>query len=521
MNNRRQISVFKIGGAILTGLLLTASFPDMGRSYIAWFALVPLMGAIREGSPLAAFRLGLLGGMVHYLSLIYWIIPCLRNYGMLPLYLSVAILLLFSAYLSLFIAGFAAILNWTCRSVKMLLFAAPVIWVACEYIRANLFTGFPWELFGYSQFRITPLIQFADILGVYGVSWLLVLGNCSILCLVLALRKSNWHKSPLTRNKVLTAWACFILVLASFWGYGVRRLETIEAQAAKAPLKRVAVIQGNIPQEKKWDTAFQLATVDRYLDMSRREAAADPELIVWPETALPFYFGHNAPLTNRVFRGIAATGADYIVSSPSFIRQGDTVAYRNRAFMVSSREGCITGIYDKAHLVPFGEYVPLKAWLPFLGKLVAQVGDFTPGEQGIALEWENHRIGMLICYELIFPYLSRESTRNGANLLVSITNDAWYGKTSAPYQHFSMGVFRAVENRRTLARSANTGISGFIEPTGKISATTPIFEEAALTGTVPLMQISTLYTRFGDWFSLACVILSFAMMIFRIFRQKN
>ena len=169
--------------------------------------------------------------------------------------------------------------------------------------------------------------------------------------------------------------------------------------------------------------------------------------------------------------------------------------------------------------MPFGEYVPFKKWLPFLGKLVEQVGDFTAGEKGSNLDWGEHRIGMLICYELIFPYLSRENTRNGANLLVNITNDAWYGRTSAPYQHFSMAVFRAVENRRALARSANTGISGFVDPTGKIIAASPIFEEATLTAQIPLMNVSTLYTRFGDWFSLMCVVLSSGAILLRVFKK--
>ena len=176
---------------------------------------------------------------------------------------------------------------------------------------------------------------------------------------------------------------------------------------------------------------------------------------------------------------------------------------------------------DKAHLVPFGEYVPLKKWLPFLGKLVEQVGDFSAGEKGANLQWGEHRIGMLICYELIFPYLAREATRNGADFLVNITNDAWYGRTSAPYQHFSMAVFRAVENRRALARAANTGISGFVDPTGKIIAASPIFEEAALTAKIPLMRVSSLYTRFGDWFSLICVVLLLVTIAHKVWLNRN
>jgi len=147
---------------------------------------------------------------------------------------------------------------------------------------------------------------------------------------------------------------------------------------------------------------------------------------------------------------------------------------------------------------------------------VAQVGDFSPGEKGNTLAWEGHHIGMLICYEMIFPYLSRAHTQNQADLLINITNDAWYGKTSAPYQHFSMAVFRAVEQRRSLARAANTGVSGFIDPTGKIIAATPIFEEAAISAPLPLITISSLYTRFGDWFSLGCVVLLLVMIVRRV-----
>jgi apolipoprotein N-acyltransferase len=298
-------------------------------------------------------------------------------------------------------------------------------------------------------------------------------------------------------------------------------MDGIEKSMSVAPAKRISVIQGNISQQMKWDSAFKVATIDRYIALSRKAAGSKPHLIVWPETAMPFYFGYDAPLTSRVLKGIRLTAADYIISSPGFVRKEDHVEYRNRAFMLEAGRRNIADTYDKAHLVPFGEYVPLKKWLPFLGKLVAQVGDFSAGEKGANLKWREHSIGMLICYELIFPYLAREATRNGADLLVNITNDAWYGRTSAPFQHFSMAVFRAVENRRALARAANTGISGFVDPTGKIMAASPIFEEAALTAKIPLIRVSTLYTRFGDWFSLICVVLLLVTVVGRTLERKR
>jgi len=517
----QNISLAQYAGAALSGLLLTASFPNLGSSLIAWFAIIPLLASLRNCSPLGSLRLGYLCGMIHFTTLIYWIIPCLKTYGMLPLYLSLIILFLFTAYLSLFIAGFAMAVNWGLRDTKMLFIVAPVFWVALEYARAHLFTGFPWELLGYSQYRILPLIQIADATGAYGVSWLVAMGNCTVFLMGLSLSGLPWNGQMLSKKHALASLACFTIIFALAWGYGVWRMDSVKKTMAAAPAKRVSVIQGNIAQQMKWDPAFQIDTIDRYIALSRQEAQADPHLVVWPETAMPFYFGHNAPLTRRVLKGIQPTQADYIISSPGFIREADRVEYRNRAFLLKAGPGTISGIYDKAHLVPFGEYVPLQKWLPFIDKLVAQVGDFSAGEKGANLEWGKHNIGMLICYELIFPYLSREATRKGANLLVNVTNDAWYGRTSAPFQHFSMAVFRAVENRRSLARSANTGISGFIEPTGKIIATTPIFEKASATAALPLMQISTLYTRFGDWFSLICVVISIGVIVQKIWLYRH
>jgi apolipoprotein N-acyltransferase len=177
-----------------------------------------------------------------------------------------------------------------------------------------------------------------------------------------------------------------------------------------------------------------------------------------------------------------------------------------------SPEGRPLGKYDKTHLVPFGEYVPLKRWLPFLGKIVAQVGDFSRGRVGANLEWSRGDLGVLICYEVIFPYISRAAVENGAALLINITNDAWYGRSSAPYQHYSMAVFRAVENRRALVRAANTGISGFIDPAGRIRKSTALFEEAAAARRMPLLTVRTIYNRIGDRFAVACIATAFLLV---------
>jgi apolipoprotein N-acyltransferase len=221
-------------------------------------------------------------------------------------------------------------------------------------------------------------------------------------------------------------------------------------------------------------------------------------LIVWPETAVPFYMFHDKLLTEMVLQGIKSVDADFVIGSPAVKTENGRTDYFNRAYLITS-DGAVAGQYDKVHLVPFGEYVPLKRFLPFVGKMVAQVGDFKPGRRGETLLWNDKPLGMLICYEAIFPGLARDMVRNGAQLLVNITNDAWFGRTSAAYQHYSMSVLRSVETRRFQVRAANTGISGFIDPAGRILAASDLYVDATLTADIGLLTGRTLYSRWGDW----------------------
>ena len=504
----------KIGWAVFSGFLFTASFPESGHGIFAWVAMVPLMISIDNLSRFDAFRIGFLTGLVHYVSLLYWFIPFLKTYGPFPIYLSITILLLLAAYLALYVALFSMILVWLCSSVISFFCFAPMIWVSLEYVRTFLFTGFPWELLGYSQYNALHIIQISDILCVYGVSAFIALTNAAFFLWGLFFTKRRWQGHKISKQHLQVITAVCVMVWAMVCGYGAWRMHAMDQRIARSPKKRIAVIQGNIDQTLKWDAAHQLSTIHKYLNLSLAQPAEGSDLIVWPETAMPFYLYHQKVLTDMVIGGIQTAGTDFLVSSPAVSQTGTRIQYFNRAYLIRA-DGTLQDTYDKAHLVPFGEYVPLKKWLPFLGKMVEQVGDFSSGDAGDILAWDQHRIGMLICYELIFPSLSRAAVRNGADLFVNITNDAWYGRSSAPYQHFSMAVFRAVENRRALVRSANTGVSGFIDPVGRIMSASAIFEEAALTNEVPLLNISTAYARAGDVFARACFILVIALMIRR------
>ncbi|MEN8779943.1 MAG: apolipoprotein N-acyltransferase [Desulfobacterales bacterium] len=490
--------------AACSGLLLTGAFPDIGFSWLAWIGIVPLLAAVRNLPWRRGFGLGFLAGMAHFLTLVYWIAYTMRTYGHLPWPVGVSILALLAAYLALFFASFTALVCRLRPQPHSTLFLAPVIWVALEYLQSFFLSGFPWELLGYSQYKELHLIQISDILGVYGVSFLILFTNTAVFFLLLNIAKFDWNGVRITRRFAAAALTLCVSLNGLNWYYGAHRLVQIDKLNADAPSIRVAIVQGNIEQALKWDPAFQGTTIDKYLRLSQSVVDHHPELVVWPETALPFHFRYDVPLTEKVQEGVRRLGAYFLVGSPSFERGHRRVDYYNSAYLIDP-QGNVLGKYDKAHLVPFGEYVPLKRWLPFLGKLVEQVGDFSRGDIGDTIEWTYGKLGVLICYEGIFPDISQTMVRNGANLLINITNDAWYGRSSAPYQHFSMTVFRAIENRRALIRSANTGISGFVDPVGRILGKTALFSDAVEVRQVPLISTVSLYSRLGDAFAVACL----------------
>ena len=489
--------------AILSGLALTAAFPDVDAGWLAWIALVPLLVALSGVGPKRAFRLGFLAGLSHFLTLTYWLVHTMGTYGGLPVFVSLPLLGLLAAYLALYPAACAAGLARWAPSPVATAALLPPLWVAMEYLRATLLTGFPWELLGYTQYARPTLIQIADLTGPYGVSALVAAGNgASFLLLAWAIGRRGPVPAVSGRAAALAVGVGLGLLAATI-GYGRIRLQWTDDRIADAPTLRTAVVQGNIDQKIKWDPAFRDATVEKYLRLTR--AAPDgPELVVWPETATPFYFGHDYEMTRIVKDGVRRTGAWLLTGSPAFERAGETLRFHNSAYLLAPT-GKRKGRYDKVHLVPYGEYVPLKRFFPFIGKIVEHVGDFKPGTRGDTLKADRGRIGVLICYEIIFPELARAAAKKGAVLLTNLTNDAWYGRTSAPYQHFSMAVFRAAETKRALARAANTGISGFIDPAGRVGATTPLFVSAVRTAELPLLTARTVYTRIGDLFAIVCL----------------
>lgn len=494
--------------AALSGVLLALSFSAFDLGFLAWISLAPLLLALRGKTPRQGFRLGGMTGLLAFGGTLSWISTSLHSYGRIPLITASVITLLLCLYCALYPALFGAIVARLRQTRPALVVAAaPAAWTGLELARATVLTGFPWALLGYTQHAVLPVIQIADITGVYGVTYLIVLANILVAELIE------------DRTRVIPAAAGCAIVIAVMV-YGTVRMQ--QDNAAKGI--QLSVVQGNIDQDKKWDPAYQAAVFSTYRRLTVKALDRKPDLVLWPETATPFYFdgvaASDVALTARLRTFVADSGTPLLFGSPRFERGTDrTYLLRNSAYLLDA-DGATAAIYHKMHLVPLGEYVPLKkSVLFFLEKLVTAGGDFQPGTDYTVMKVRNREsgrmcsVGTAICYEIIFPDLVRQFVDQGATVVTTITNDAWFGRSAAPYQHFSMAVFRAVENRVPVVRAANTGISGFIDAHGRVLEQSEIFTEAVLTKTVvPSDGTKTFYTRYGDVFACLCLLTSILLL---------
>jgi apolipoprotein N-acyltransferase len=495
----------------MTGLLLTAAFPPGHLAWVAWVALIPLLKAVEGASPSQSLKFGFISGLAHQMTLLYWIVFVLKSYGRLDIFVSTGAYLLLCFYLALYPALFAyAVSRLKKRRFSPILSAS--VWVGLEWVRAKALTGFPWCLLGYTQFEQLHLIQIADVVGVYGLSFLIVIINVQIYNLL--------FQRPLEGRKILILETSLVaLVLLITLGYGYQHLSRKKENRTSLPPLNTALVQGNVDQSVKWHPDYQKKTLQNYRRLTQSTLTTKPDLIVWPETAVPIFFQDGGDRTKEVVKIAKEAGAQLIFGSPAYGRKGGRLHFFNRAYHLSPR-GEVLGYYDKVHLVPFGEYIPLKRFFPFLHRLVQAAGDFVPGKDRPPFSVGTCSAGILICFEVIFPELARLRTVAGSQVLVNLTNDAWFGMSSAPYQHLSMAVFRAVENRRPLVRAANTGISAFIDPEGRIIGQSELFVEKAMTRIItPVNDPKTFYTRFGDIF--AYLVLFFCLIRFFCFLYYN
>ena len=489
--------------ALLSGIALALAFPAADLPLMAWFGMVPLLWAIDGQPPAQAFRRAYLCGVALHLLLVYWVTVSMTLFGGLHPAAAALVLLVLALVLGVFTAAPFGLASWIqCRSRVPALLTLPFVWVAAEHCQSWLMTGFPWGLLGYSQYRLLPMVQIADVTGVYGISWMLVLANCGVYALLRTLtdRRLRWRLP-----------AAAAVVTLAVWGYGVVRLDRLTRAPSPRPAIRLALIQPGIAQHLKWLPSYLDDTMTIFRALTLQAAAADPppEMIVWPESATPFMFRQEPAYRAAVESLVRQTAVPLLLGTPSCEPTPEGPQLYNTAFLLDP-SAAIIDRYDKVHLVPWGEYVPLQ--LPFMHNMVAGIGDFSPGPAVRPMQSPLGAFGTAICYEIIFPGLIRQFSLRGASFLVNITNDAWFGRTSAPAQHLAMTTLRAVENRRWIARCANTGISAVISPTGAITARTDLFTREVLPATIyPRIQ-QTFYTRCGDLFAYACWAVSLALL---------
>jgi apolipoprotein N-acyltransferase len=508
-----------IFGAFLSGVVLALAFPKIDISVLAWIAFVPLLWLVQGKTPWQAFGYGFASGMGFYLCTVYWVVHTIGLYSNIPPLIAVVPLVLMCMILASYTGAFVAGLRAFQLYGGVIELLGPVLWVTLEWLRSFFFIGFPWVDLGYSQYPFLNLMQLVEYTGIYGVSALVIFVNLVVF-------------TVLTKPQASRTWLILSVVVLigglSLWG-NWRRSQL----AALPPVHhlRVGLIQGNISQDTKWNPSFEEETITRYELLSRKAVAKGAELIIWPETAAPFFFQSPLPSNfinrekeisyrERLLRLASELHTPILFGGPAFKQNLTSVAMFNRAYLLSA-EAKELGTYDKIQLVPFGEYVPFHWLLFFLDKLVVGIGDFEAGTQTTVFELPSVKFGVLICYEGIFPALTRRFVAQGAELLVNITNDAWFGRTSAPYQHLVMESVRAIENRVPLVRAANTGFSAVVGIDGSLQQRTNLYETDILVADISWPQVTSFYATYGDVFVWLCVASTCLMLGYRWGRQQQ
>jgi apolipoprotein N-acyltransferase len=477
---------------------------DLGAG-LAWASPALLLLGVAGLPPRRAALLGFAAGLAAHAAILHWIWIVTVVYGHAHPLLGVLGPLGLGAYIAAFSAAFAGVWARWERASLATPFAAAALWAALDHLRSFALTGFPWATLGYAQHANPALRALAPLTGIYGLSFVTVLGGAALARLALD-RGAGRRPAPV-------AWAALGVVLAA-------HLAGLTLRAATPPdpedTVRVAVLQGNIEQGAKWSREWYERTLGIYEDLSRRAAAQGAQVIVWPETAVPGALGTDGRHGERLAALARETGAELVLGAVG-LEEGPAGApprYYDSAFLVD-RRGAFTDRYDKSHLVPFGEYVPLRdllgRFLQAVARGIATTGvtagsgprpvDLAPGDA------RRLTAGVAICYELLFPDVMRRFVRGGAELLFAITNDAWYGRTGAPYQFLAITALRSAETRVWTARAANTGVSAIIDAGGRVRARTRIFERDLLVADVPRRPAplgGSFYARHGDVFAGGC-----------------
>ncbi len=505
-----KIKTSEIILASLSGGVTALAFPKFSFFLFAWISLLPLVFIIYKKKPGQAFLLGWVAGFFFYAILLYWIPNVPAHYGNLSLGASIGIYVVFTLFLGLFWAFFSSLsakIRWAFPKAVFLIM--PLLWVAFEYMISYFLTGFPWGLLGYSQYKNLYFIQLSAISGIYSLSMILILFQCLVVYSV-----KYKTKGPIIFGLALV----FVIHLGGHFN--------IKPVLPQENSFQAAAIQGNVPAETDFtELTFQeIADIfGQHLGLSDRAHKQGARLVVWAELSVPLCFSCNdsflTALKNQLFQFARQKHTTFLLGTNEIKRERLKTAYYNTATCL--QPDLSFKFYHKMHLVPFGEYTPYKPIFSFVSKFTHAIGELTPGSEMRLHDFAGIEFGSPICYEIIFPQQVRQFVKKGAKFLVTITNDGWYGSSSAPYQHFAIAVLRAVENRRFLLRAATTGISGIIDPYGRVLEQSQLDSKTYLSSQITPLYSITLYTRLGDLLPLASLTLSALFLILAWMRRKN
>lgn len=507
--------------AALGGLAKALAWPRAGLWPLTWLGPLMLWRAIAGQTPSRAFKLGWFYGIVLGAVSVNWLAEVMSGYGGLGPVGGAIVLLALVAYLALYPGLWGLVTaNWTTKTpipdgrlLVPCLWAA-ALWTGLDQLKNLLLTGFNWTPLAGGLTSVPALIGAADLFGVYGLTLLV-----SATSFLLASALLDLRAHPGCALAKFSAAAAIVVFQA---GYGHWASAKAETAYEAAPTKKVAVIQPSTPQDQKWDVDFRAATLGRISSLLAQAEAESPWLALWPETSAPFLHGIDPAETawlDGEIRKAASKGVNMLVGVAALDYDEDGYQLiKNRAWLVGP-DGTLGG-YDKTHLVPFGEYIPLADVLPFMKWAFMQgvfgaIGNYSPGPRRANLSLDGVPFGVLICFESIFPYQARERASNGARFLVVTTNDAWFGQSSAPEQHLWQASMRAVETRLPLLRAANNGISAHISPSGRVLARSAQNEVAALAWPLGLMEPDkpTFFVRHGYYLAPLCGFLAAARLL--------
>jgi apolipoprotein N-acyltransferase len=474
--------------AILGGVVWGFCFGREALTIAPWIALVPLflvLGTERRKAVWLAYA----HGVAFWLTSMSWIAPTMETYGQLPSWLAVALCIALGLYLGSFsgIFGWLGVSLWR-RGGWLAWAGLPALWVAVEWLRAHyLMNGFPWNLAAYAWSEMPGALPLAAWIGAYGVSFVLVFANVAI---ARSLVRRDW------RTGVVSILCCLLVLAAA------GRFRAVTPEPAPGQGLPVRLLQPNITNLVEWDEQLVRQNYSKVVSWSESACDLPGALVVWPESAAwPFSFDRHAELRADLEELVTA-GCPILFNSTS---EKDGIFYNS--VLLLGPQG-LAGRYHKRHLVPFGEYVPLGRWLPFVDKLARNAGDYRAGPELMLLPWGEEWLGAALCFEVVFPFEVAATVRQGATLLVTVTNDAWYGDTAAPWQHYRAARFRAAESRRFLMRAAITGVSGLIAPDGSVVSQLGVGEEGVIRGEVVARQDLSPYTRAPWLIPLLCVLVA-------------